>query len=141
MNEIYWKFPTDTAAFFSESLLQFVARTYYRARDNFNDSRSLAWAGDGWVAFRSGLIGNLFGVHVAAYTSQKLFGPVEEDGTKLLAPGQNSLGMLGQVYGRAQILDQEFRGGRTSGHPSHQSVRHSHGAEYLYGRYSGHTSG
>jgi hypothetical protein len=112
MNEIYWKFPGDTPAFFSESLLQFVARTYYLTRDNFNGSRSLAWAGGGWVAFRSGLIGNLFGVHLAAYTSQKLFGPVDEDGTKLLAPGQNSLGMLGQVYGRVQILDQEFRGGR-----------------------------
>jgi hypothetical protein len=27
-------------------------------------------------------------------------------------PGQNSLGMLGQIYGRVQIVDQEIRGGR-----------------------------
>ena len=51
-------------------------------------------------------------MHAAYYTSQKLFAPPDEDGTKLLAPGQNSLGMLGQIYGRMQIVDQEIRGGR-----------------------------
>jgi outer membrane porin, OprD family len=112
MNEIYWRWPSDTPAFFRDSLLQFVARTYYLTRDNFDGSRSQAWAGGGWIAFRSGLIGDLFGVHAAYYTSQKLLGPLDEDGTKLLAPGQNSLGMLGQIYGRLQIADQEIRGGR-----------------------------
>ena len=112
MNEIYWRWPSDTPAFFRDSLLQFVARTYYMTRDNFDGSRSQAWAAGGWVAFRSGLIGDLFGVHAAYYPSQKLFGPLDEDGTKLLAPGQNSLGMLGQIYGRVQIVDQEIRGGR-----------------------------
>ena len=112
MNEIYWRWPSDTPAFFRDSLLQFVSRTYYMTRDNFDGSRSQAWAAGGWVAFRSGLIGDLFGVHAAYYTSQKLFGPIDEDGTKLLAPGQNSLGMLGQIYGRVQIADQEIRGGR-----------------------------
>ena len=89
-----------------------MARTYYLTRDNFDGSKSQAWAAGGWVAFRSGLIGDVFGVHAAYYTSQKLFGPLDEDGTKLLAPGQNSLGMLGQIYGRVQIGDQEIRGGR-----------------------------
>lgn len=112
MNEMYWHFPDDTPAFFRDSMLQFVARSYYLTRDNFDGTRSQAWAGGGWIAFRSGLIGDLFGVHAAYYTSQKLLGPLDEDGTKLLAPGQNSLGMLGQIYGRVQILDQEIRGGR-----------------------------
>ena len=112
MNEIYWQWPSDTPAFFRDSLMQFVARTYYLGRDNFDGSTSQAWAAGGWIAFRSGLIGDLFGVHAAYYTSQKLFGPLDEDGTKLLAPGQNSLGMLGQIYGRVQIVDQEIRGGR-----------------------------
>jgi hypothetical protein len=112
MNEMYWRWPSDTPAFFRDSLMQFVARTYYLGRDNFDGSKSQAWAAGGWIAFRSGLIGDLFGVHAAYYTSQKLFGPLDEDGTKLLAPGQNSLGMLGQIYGRVQIVDQEIRGGR-----------------------------
>ena len=47
MSEFYWRFPSDTQAFFRESLLQFVARTYYLTRDNFDGSRSQAWAKDG----------------------------------------------------------------------------------------------
>src|SRR6266480_976498 len=112
MNEIYWQFPSDTPAFFRDSLLQFVARTYYLTRDNFDGSKSQAWTAGGWVAYRSGLIADLFGVHAAFYTSQKLFGPTDESGTKLLTPEQDPINVLGQIYGRVQILDQEFRGGR-----------------------------
>jgi outer membrane porin, OprD family len=112
MNEIYWPYSKDTPAFFRDSLLQIVARTYYLTRDNFDGSRSQAWAAGGWLAFRSGLIGDVFGVHVAGYTSQPIFAPLDEGGTKLLAPPQNSIGVLGQVYGRIQIGDQEIRGGR-----------------------------
>jgi outer membrane OprD family porin len=112
MNEIYWQYSKDTPAFFRDSLLQFVARTYYLTRDNFDGSKSQAWAAGGWLAFRSGLIGDVFGVHIAAYTSQPIFAPPDQDGTKLLAPGQNSIGVLGQIYGRVQIGDQEIRGGR-----------------------------
>jgi len=112
MNEVFWNFPKETPAFFSESMLQFVGRTYYFTKDNFDGSKSQAWTGGGWVAFRSGLIDNFLGVHAAYYTSQPLFAPQDQDGTKLLAPGQNSLGMLGQLYGRVQFGDQEFRGGR-----------------------------
>ena len=112
MNEIYWQHPSDTPAFFRDSMLQFVARSYYLTRDNFDGSKSQAWAGGGWLAFRSGLIGDMFGVHAAYYTSQPLFAPADESGSKLLNPEQNPLGMLGQIYGRVQIHDQEFRGGR-----------------------------
>ena len=112
MNEIYWQYSKDTPAFFRDSLLQFVARTYYLTRDNFNGSKSQAWAGGGWLAFRSGLIGDMFGVHVAGYTSQPIFAPLDEGGTRLLAPPQNSIGVLGQIYGRVQLGDQEIRGGR-----------------------------
>ena len=112
MNEIYWQYSRDTPAFFRDSLVQFVARTYYLTRDNFDGSRSQAWAGGGWLAFRSGLIGDVFGVHIAGYTSQPIYAPFDEGGTKLLAPPQNSIGVLGQAYGRIQIGDQEIRGGR-----------------------------
>lgn len=112
MNEIYWRFSPETPAFFRESLLQYVARTYYLTRDNSDGSRSQAWAAGGWLAFRSGLIGDMFGVHLAGYTSQPIFAPFDEGGTRLLAPPQNSIGVLGQVYGRIQLGDQEIRGGR-----------------------------
>jgi hypothetical protein len=112
MREIYWQFPNDTPAFFRDSLVQVVARTYYFTRGNFDGSRSQAWTAGGWVAFRSGLIGNIFGMQAAVYTSQPVFAPADEGGTKLLTADQNSLKSLGQIYGRAQIFDQEFRGGR-----------------------------
>ncbi|WP_234680329.1 OprD family outer membrane porin [Bradyrhizobium monzae] len=112
MNEIYWQYSKETPAFFRDSLVQFVARTYYLTRDNFDGSKSQAWAAGGWLAFRSGLIGDVFGVHLAGYTSQPIFAPSDEGGTKLLAPPQNSIGVLGQIYGRVQLGDQEIRGGR-----------------------------
>jgi hypothetical protein len=113
MNEIYWdRRAQEMPAFFRDSLVQYVARTYYFNRDNFDGTKSRAWAAGGWLAFRSGLIGNLFGVQAAFYGSEKLFGPPDEDGTKLLAPGQNNINVLGQIYGRIQLGDQEIRGGR-----------------------------
>ena len=112
MREIYWQHPADTPAFFRDSLLQLVGRTYYFDKDNFNGTRSRAWTAGGWIAFRSGLIGNIFGVHVAAYTSQPLFAPEGEGGTRLLTQEQDPLNVIGQVYGRVQIFDQEIRGGR-----------------------------
>jgi outer membrane porin, OprD family len=112
MNEIYWQYGADTPAFFRDALMQYVARTYYLTRDNSDGSKSQALAAGGWLAFRSGLIGDLFGVHIAGYTSQPIFAPADQDGTKLLSPGQNSIGVLGQIYGRVQIGDQEIRGGR-----------------------------
>lgn len=112
MREVYWQFPVNTPAFFRDSLLQIVARTYDLTRANSDGSRSQAWTAGGWLAFRSGLIGDIFGMHAAVYTSQPLFAPGDEGGTKLLTPDQNALNSFGQIYGRAQILDQEFRGGR-----------------------------
>jgi outer membrane OprD family porin len=119
MREILWRdamgrdFSPDTPAFFRDSLLQVVMRTYYLDRSNFDGTRSRAWAGGGWIAYRSGLIADLFGVHGAFYTSQKLFGPDDESGTKLLNPQQDPLNVLGQAYGLIRLPgEQEVRGGR-----------------------------
>src|SRR5690242_15889901 len=119
MREILWRnalgreFSPDTPAFFRDSLLQVVMRTYYLDRNNFDGTRSRAWAGGGWIAYRSGLIADLFGVHGAFYTSQKLFGPDNESGTKLLNPQQDPLNVLGQAYGLIRLPgEQEVRGGR-----------------------------
>lgn len=112
MHEIYWPYAPDVAPFFRDSLVQIVARTYYLDRQNSNGTTSQAWTGGGWIAWRSGLFANTFGVHTALYTSQPFFAPADEGGTKLLTPDQQALNVVGQLYGRAQILDQELRGGR-----------------------------
>jgi outer membrane porin, OprD family len=117
MNEIYWRdlmgrdFPADTPVFIRDSLLQIVTRSYYLTRDNSNGTRSAAWAAGGWIVYRSGLITDIFGVHATFYTSQKLYGPLDESGSKLLNPEQEPLNVLGQAYGLARIYDQEVRGG------------------------------
>jgi hypothetical protein len=112
MNEIYWDFPADTAPFFRDSLVQVVGRTYDLTRDNANGSHSQAWAAGGWLLYRSGLLADLFGIQAAFYTSQKLLAPSGEGGTRLLTADQQPLNALGQLYGRVQAGDQEFRGGR-----------------------------
>jgi hypothetical protein len=113
MNEIYWpQYTAETPTFFRDSFLQYVVRTFEFGTNNFNGSRTQAWAAGGWLAFRSGLIGDMFGIHAAAYTSQPIFAPADEGGSKLLAPVQNSIGVIGQIYGRVQLGDQEIRGGR-----------------------------
>ena len=54
----------------------------------------------------------MFGVHAAFYTSQPIFAPLDEPGSRLLTPNQDPINVLGQVYGRVKLGDQEFRGGR-----------------------------
>jgi hypothetical protein len=106
MNEVYWQYSRDTPAFFRDSLLQYVARTYYLTRDNSDGSKSQAWAAGGWLAFRSGLIGDVFGVHLAGYTSQPIFAPPDEGGTRLLAPVR--LVCLGRSMGACKSAIRKF---------------------------------
>jgi hypothetical protein len=112
MREIYWQHPSDTPAFFRDSLLQIVGRTYNFTKDNFNGTRTQAWTGGGWIAFRSGLIADMFGMHAALYTSQKFYAPDGQGGSRLLTQEQDPINVVGQIYGRVQIGDQEIRGGR-----------------------------
>src|SRR3954447_6063369 len=55
MKEIYWGSGSQqTPAFFRDSLVQYVARSYFLSRDNFDGTKSQAEAAGGWLAFRSG---------------------------------------------------------------------------------------
>jgi hypothetical protein len=108
MNEVYWQYSAETPAFFRDSYLQFVARTFDFTSGNFNGSKSQAWAAGGWLAFRSGLIGDVFGVHAAAYTSQPIFAPFDEGGTKLLAPVQIRSVCLGRYMAARRLGTRNF---------------------------------
>jgi hypothetical protein len=116
MREVRWselagRDLSDVPAFFRDSLVQVVVRSYFLTRDNSDGSRSRAWASGGWIAYRSGLIADHFGIHGALYTSQPWFADPNEGGSKLLNPQQESLTMLGQAYAFAQFGDQEIRAG------------------------------
>jgi hypothetical protein len=112
MKEIYWNFPEDTAPFLRDTLVQAVGRTYDLTRDNSNGTKSEGWATGGWLTYRSGLIADIFGIQTTFYTSQPFIAPNDEPGSKLLTPNQRALNVFGQAYARAQLFDQEFRGGR-----------------------------
>ena len=56
--EIYWdRSSRELPAFFRDSLVQYVARTYYFDRDNFDGTKSQTWAAGGWLAFGVVMVG------------------------------------------------------------------------------------
>jgi len=94
----------------SEVILHF--RSYYFDRLNPGDVTNAAWAAGGWVGYRSGWIGDVLRFGAVAYTSQKLWGPLDKDGSGLLAPGQESYSVIGESYVSLKLWDQVLTGGR-----------------------------
>ncbi len=87
-------------------------RTYYLDQESLTGSPSAAWALGGWAGLRSPWWGDLFQVGIVGYTSQKLYGPDDKDGTKLLQPGQDPINVIGEAFGAVRILDQTITGYR-----------------------------
>lgn len=90
-------------AWLSHQSLHFKARTYYFLQDHKDDSTSEAWALGNWVDYDTGWLFDRVALGASLYTSQKLLGPADRDGTKLLLPGQKSFAVLGQAYGRIRL--------------------------------------
>ena len=59
-------------------------RTYYFGSESLTGSKTAAWALGGWAGLRSPWLGDVFQLGVVGYTSQKLHGPADEGGTRLL---------------------------------------------------------
>ena len=102
------KKPEQMSPFFSDSTFNAELRTYYFNRKNFDDSRNEAWALGGSLAYKSGYLADRLAIGAVAYTSQRLYGPGNRDGTQLLQPGQEGYSVLGQLYGEIKITDQLF---------------------------------
>ena len=79
----------DTPAFFRDTKLNLNVRTYYFYRDKYDDTVSESWALGGALSYQSGWFLDHFGVGAVLYTSQRLYGPEDRDGTLLLKPGQH----------------------------------------------------
>jgi len=54
----------------------------------------------------------MFQIGLVGYTSQKLYGPDDKDGTRLLASGQNAINVIGEAYASLKVLDQTLTGYR-----------------------------
>jgi hypothetical protein len=98
----------DTDPFFRDTKLDINLRTYYFYRDKYDDSVSEAWALGGAVSYKSGWFLNHLGLGATLYTSQPLYAPDDRDGTLLLEPGQDGYTVLGQLYGRIKLIEENF---------------------------------
>lgn len=83
-------------------------RTYYLGRERYDDSEMAAWTLGGSLGMKTGYFRESFALGAAAYTSQKIYGPGDKDGTFLLKPGQQSYTVVGELYGEI-LVNQDTR--------------------------------
>ena len=83
-------------------------RTYYFDQESTSGVPSKAWALGGWAGLRSPWWGDLIQLGIVGYTSQKLYGPDNEGGTKLLTSNQDSITALGEAFGALRFAGQTF---------------------------------
>ena len=93
---------------FEDTKFDVQARTFFLTRDKYDGSESEAWALGGSAGFKTGYFREFFAFGATGYTSQKLHGPEDKDGTLLLQPGQEGYTVLGEVYGEF-LLNQDTR--------------------------------
>jgi hypothetical protein len=101
----------DTPAFFRDTKFGLNIRTYYFFRDNYPDTsprENEAWALGGSIYYQSGWFLDHFSVGSVLYTSWPLYGPDDKDGTLLLKPGQEDYTVVGQLYGRVKLVEDNF---------------------------------
>jgi len=89
--------------FWRDTRMNLRIRSYYFTSDIADTANEEAWALGGWLEYESGWWKDLLKVGGAGYTSQKLYGPEDRDGTLLLKPGQEGFSVLGKAYLRARI--------------------------------------
>jgi len=80
-------------------------RTYDLERINSDDSRASAWAIGGSAGLQTGLFRDLFSFGATGYTSQPLYAPNDEGGTKLLTSDQSGYTVLGEAYAHIRLND------------------------------------
>ena len=127
----------DTPAFFRDTKLDFKFRTYYFEQDNTGAGTKEAWAIGGALSYQSGWFLDHFALGAVGYTSQPLSAPRSEDGTLLLGPGQEGYTVLGQIYGRVKLIEDNFLNiyPVRIQHALSQRRRQPHDAEHLRGVY------
>jgi hypothetical protein len=83
-------------------------RSFYLDRDNFDTSQSEAWTLGGSAGFKTGYFGQVVALGATVYTSQRLYGPENKDGTQLLQTGQKPYTVFGELYGQFRLTDEIF---------------------------------
>jgi outer membrane porin, OprD family len=89
--------------FWDGTSLLLKPRTYFLDRQRDSGIDSVAWALGGALEYKSGWWLGQFQLAGTLFTSQKIYGPLDQDGTQLLLPGQKSFTVFGEAYGTWQI--------------------------------------
>src|SRR5262245_2530106 len=119
-----WRDRLAAAPFFRDTTLDLHPRTYYYVRDKLDGSINQAWAGGGWLAYHSGLLGNIFHIGATLYTSQPIIAPENQGGTLLLTSEQDAISTLGVAYLGANFLGRDLQAGRRMVYPRRSRVSH-----------------
>jgi hypothetical protein len=90
---------------FADTRFNLQIRSYFLDRDRFDGSESAAWALGGSAGLRTGYFRDRVAFGATAYTSQRLAGDLDKDGTALLAPGQQGYSVLGELYGEMLLTE------------------------------------
>lgn len=98
--------------FFADARIELHLRSFYLRRDNFDGSRSQAWAGGGWLDLQTGYLADFLKFGLVAYTSQPIVAPPDEGGTRLLTEDNDALNAIGQAYASAKVAGTLLTGGR-----------------------------
>ena len=92
--------------FLGDTQMNLHLRSFYFNRLNSaKDSNNEAWAGGGWLGYKSGWLLDTFRMGAVGYTSQPLYAPDDKDGTGILHSGQEAILTLGQAYGQLRYKD------------------------------------
>jgi hypothetical protein len=93
---------------FKDTRADLQLRSYLLDRDRFDGSESSAMAIGGRAGFKTGWFRDRFSIGATAYTSQRLYGPEDKDGTNLLQPGQQGYSVLGEAYLQYRLAEGVF---------------------------------
>jgi hypothetical protein len=88
-----------------ETQFKINIRSMYFDRDKYDGSESEAFALGGWAGMKTGYFFEHLAIGVTGYTSQKLHGDEDKDGTQILGPGQSSYEVLGELYADIRFTD------------------------------------
>lgn len=95
----------DASAFWDDTQLLLKPRTYFLNRDRDTKPDNEGWALGGALEYKSGWWQDSIRAAATVYTSQKLYGPSDKDGTLLFKPGPESFTVLGEANITVRFAD------------------------------------
>jgi len=93
-------------SFWKDSALILKPRSYLLVRDRDTAQDNVGWALGGALEYKSGWLLDQLQINATLFTSQKLYGPSDKDGTLLFKPGPEQITVLGEANVTWRFADQ-----------------------------------